>query len=468
LIDQRQLRRLAVAALGGEQQALLVEPAGIAAERPVAADHAVARDEHRDMVVAVGRADRSDRGRLADRRRDLGIAAGLARRDLAQLAPHRFLEGGAGDVDRQVGHRRRMLDRRERAFDQLLEAAGVLDDRGLGEQPPQRRLAVVEGQAADPLRRRGDQHLAERAVEMGPADGLAAAAVAPGRWGHAEPLLGVRVKDARPRIAGVVDRVGHPAVSLERALRPLVAQAPRIFRRGHAEVALEQALEMMRGIAHRLSQLGEARRLFGPLDQLHRLGHGLAVAADRVGLAPEARTITGRARFLGRRVEGHILALRPLRRAARLAIDAGGMDRADHPAVPAAVKAHERRPRGVGIEARNLAHAVRSRRANVGGKRGHDQFLSILAEKQPRVALWAWMVATSGLANSRRIPESASPGWVRIASTIIPSRSNPRSDSTRGPNTGGTASTYSAGSWSPSVTKIAWLARYGLATSWLT
>ena len=42
------------AALRREQHALLVEPAGIAAQRPVAADHAVARDQHRDMIVAVG------------------------------------------------------------------------------------------------------------------------------------------------------------------------------------------------------------------------------------------------------------------------------------------------------------------------------------------------------------------------------------------------------------------------------
>ena len=205
---------------------------------------------------------------------------------------------------------------------------------------------------------------------------------------------------------------------------------------------------MVRRIADRLGQLGEARRLLGPLDQLHRLGHRLAVAADLVGLAPEARAIAGRARFLGRGEEGHILALGPLRRAARLAIDAGRIDRADDPAVPAAVAAHERRPGGVGIEARDIAHAVRSRRVIVGGKRGHGQFLSIFAEKQPRVALWAWMVAISGLANSWRMPGV---GLARLGQDRLghhPVASNPRSDSTRGSNTGGTSSTYSAGSWS--------------------
>ena len=92
---------------------------------------------------------------------------------------------------------------------------------------------------------------------------------------------------------------------------------------------------MVRRIADRLGQLGEARRLLGLLDQLDRLGHGLAVAADLVGLAAQAGPIAGRARFLAGREEFDILALGPPRRAARLAIDAGRLDRADDAAVPA-------------------------------------------------------------------------------------------------------------------------------------
>ena len=119
------------------------------------------------MIVAVGGADRAHRFGLADRRGDLGIAAGLAERDLAQFAPHRFLEGGAGNVDRQFAARRRLLDRGQRAFDQLAQAAGILDDSRLWEQPPQRLLAVVEGQPADALAGRGDQHLARAGCRNG-------------------------------------------------------------------------------------------------------------------------------------------------------------------------------------------------------------------------------------------------------------------------------------------------------------
>ena len=107
LFGERQLRAADRVALGSEQLALAIEPAGIAAKRSVAADHPMARDQHRDVVVAVGRADRADRLGLADRGRDLGIAAGLAGRDLAELAPDRLLERGPGNVDREVGRRQR-------------------------------------------------------------------------------------------------------------------------------------------------------------------------------------------------------------------------------------------------------------------------------------------------------------------------------------------------------------------------
>src|SRR6478672_4986869 len=154
-----------------------------------------------------------------------------------------------------------------------------------------------------------------------------------------------------------------------------------------------------------------------------------------------------------------MLALGPPRGTARLAIDAGRLHRPEDSPVPAPVAAHERGPGGIGIEARDVAHGFRSRRIGNRCKAGHCQFLSIFALKQPRVALCAWMVTISGLANSVRMPASASPGWVRIASAIIPSLSKPRNESTRLANTGGTSSTYSAGCSAPSVTKIAWLAR---------
>src|SRR5206468_12480542 len=134
-----------------------------------------------------------------------------------------------------------------------------------------------------------------------------------------------------------------------------------------------------------------------------------------------------------------------------------GADGPDHPAVPAAVAAHERRPGGVGIEAGDGRHQRFTTRVGDRCKACHDQCLPILAEKQPRVALCAWMVSISGVWNSCLMAASASPGWASTAAAIIPLLSKPRSESTRVANTGGASSMNSA--CSTSATKIAWLAR---------
>src|SRR6185369_4367097 len=180
-----------------QQLPLPIQPPGIAAERPIAADDAVAGDQHRYMIVPVRGAHGTHRRRLPDGRSDLGIASGLPDRDLAQLAPNRLLEGRASDVDGKLVNGSRTLDRFKRTFDQLLQSSRVLDDRRLRKESLQRIDTVVEGQAANALARRRDQHPAQRAVEVCPADGLAASAVAPGRRGHPQPLLRVAVEAAR-------------------------------------------------------------------------------------------------------------------------------------------------------------------------------------------------------------------------------------------------------------------------------
>ena len=76
---------------------LAVEPAAHNRRASVAADHAMAGDQHRDMVVAIGGADCADGSGWPIAASDIGIAARLAERDLAKLAPHRFLECGAGE-----------------------------------------------------------------------------------------------------------------------------------------------------------------------------------------------------------------------------------------------------------------------------------------------------------------------------------------------------------------------------------
>src|SRR4029079_10615765 len=99
LVGERQLRLRDGVGFRSEQFLLALDPPAITAERAVASNHAVAWDQHADMVVAVGGADRADRLGSTDGGCDLGVAASFASRDLAQLAPDRFLEGGARNVD---------------------------------------------------------------------------------------------------------------------------------------------------------------------------------------------------------------------------------------------------------------------------------------------------------------------------------------------------------------------------------
>src|SRR5438046_8116575 len=104
---------------------------------------------------------------------------------------------------------------------------------------------------------------------------------------------------------------------------------------------------MVRRIADRLGDFRQCRWLLGGFQDLHGLSDSLAVAPELVRLATETGAKTGHARLLARSEEYDMFALGPARRAARLAIDAGRLHRADHPPVPAPVAAHERRPGGI-------------------------------------------------------------------------------------------------------------------------
>src|SRR6476620_11312657 len=101
------------------------------------------------MVVPIRGSDCADGLGMADRGSNLRVAARFASRNLPQLPPDRLLEGGSGDVDRKVGGREGGFDCLESSSVELAHSALVLDDGGIGKQPPKRRFAVVEGQPAN-------------------------------------------------------------------------------------------------------------------------------------------------------------------------------------------------------------------------------------------------------------------------------------------------------------------------------
>ena len=113
-------------ALGRKQLLLPLDSPAIAAERAVAADHSVAGDQHTDVIIAVGGANRPHRFGLTDRRRDLGIAARFACRDLAQLAPHCLLKSSASHIDRQGRRGERAVDRLDAPSTSSFKAAVIL------------------------------------------------------------------------------------------------------------------------------------------------------------------------------------------------------------------------------------------------------------------------------------------------------------------------------------------------------
>ncbi len=130
-------------------------------------------------------------------------------------------------------------------------------------------------------------------------------------------------------------------------LGPPRPKRTRIGRRRYPHVAREQPLEMVRRIAHRRRQHVEPKRLLRRLDQRRRSGYRLAVACHLVGPAAQTGAIARPARAFRIEEKLDMLALRPPRRAAWLAVDSGGGYCPDHPPVPAPVTRLERVPRGI-------------------------------------------------------------------------------------------------------------------------
>src|SRR5882762_7644166 len=88
-----------------EQSSLALQPASVAGQRSVGADHAVAGNDDRDRIAGVGEAHGARRRGMADAPRDLAVADGLAVGNVLQGAPDEPLE-------RISLHRQRHVERR--------------------------------------------------------------------------------------------------------------------------------------------------------------------------------------------------------------------------------------------------------------------------------------------------------------------------------------------------------------------
>src|SRR5918994_2772204 len=141
-----------------EQDALALEPAAVAGEGAVRADHAVARHDDRDRVAAVGEADGADLARVAERERERAVGGRLAIRDAEQQVPDAALEGGPGGAQLE-------LELRALAGEVLGELAGRLGERLRvvlpdGVEVERRHVEAGQGSVLG-----GQQELPDRAVD---------------------------------------------------------------------------------------------------------------------------------------------------------------------------------------------------------------------------------------------------------------------------------------------------------------
>src|SRR5258707_4295438 len=165
--DERSRSRRPLSPLVLEQPALAVEASPVSDERALRPDHAMAGNDDRERVAAVGETGGTGRARTADARRELTVGAGLRVRDGSQRPPHTALKLAPGDLQGK-------LELRALAGEVLLELQAWLGE-GLGglsalrPDPGPSALALHRDRPQAPLIA-GEPQTAERARHVGVED----------------------------------------------------------------------------------------------------------------------------------------------------------------------------------------------------------------------------------------------------------------------------------------------------------
>jgi hypothetical protein len=210
--------------------------------------------------------------RVAKLRRELGIAAGLARRDLHQRIPYPLLERGAEQVDR---HPRALAGKRigDRAHARSEELVAPCIDalaqrrRELGNEPRlQHRVVVAQLDHADAALGGSDQRAAECGIDQAPANRHVLAAGAVARRRHAQFRCAVFVDARRRAVAGVVQRRADVLAIAQRRLQLTELALRQVCRRTDSETRAESALQVRCADADRAGEFGE--RGFAGIQQL--------------------------------------------------------------------------------------------------------------------------------------------------------------------------------------------------------
>lgn len=168
-----------------EQAAFPLEAPSVAPELSRGAERAMAWDDDRDRICAIGSADGATGARPSDTSRDFGVRAGLAAWYRAELLPYTPLKRGAADIERQFQYRREpgtsgvgleILRDRSRPFtgNRVVTANRGFRIAGakLGND---RAIRVAERGETKPVAGARDEQPAKRRVDYGIPDDCAAA-----------------------------------------------------------------------------------------------------------------------------------------------------------------------------------------------------------------------------------------------------------------------------------------------------
>jgi len=304
-----------------------------------------------EWIGRAGTRHRAHRFRRADGLRYIGIARGLARRDLTQGLPHALLERCAAYIKGQVEAQCGCFDKTNYLGDEPLKILVARDE-------VRTREAVLEiaGEGIGVFAQENgantaiacrDQDRAERALRDREAylGSGAARTVTCGR--HAEDLIRFFIEASVRVVASAVDRVGYAPAAYEFRANASFAMGRRIRFRRQARHGLEDAMQMIGTETDTVGHCLEPGRLFGVLDEAADLRHAeriLLGQGELIGSAAFARAKSRTFGIRGGKMELHVLRPRRPGWTGGIAVHPGGLNRVEEPPIGRPIARHYRGP----------------------------------------------------------------------------------------------------------------------------
>ncbi len=173
----------------------------------------MAGNNQTDRIGGAGASDSAKGARSAEGACDLGIGAGGAGGNAAELFPDGALESSGANIERQIEARFAAAEMAKQGIDPGAEGGGRRAKLGAGifaaESGAKSGVAGAEEDGADAAVGGSDEQAAEGGIDDGIGDGHASTAAAVGAWSHAELARGVFIDATRGAISGGIECCGH-------------------------------------------------------------------------------------------------------------------------------------------------------------------------------------------------------------------------------------------------------------------